>query len=48
MVAKLLGEEPQHQIDRDLMHFKNVMEAGERPTTEGQPSGRGPDSDTVK
>jgi uncharacterized membrane protein len=47
-VAKLLGEEPQHQIDRDLIHFKNVMETGERPTTEGQPSGRGPDKDQMK
>ena len=47
-VAKLLGEEPKHQLDDDLRHFKQLMEAGERPTTEGQPSGRGPDKDFVK
>lgn len=48
VVAKLLGEEPTKQLDDDLRHFKNLMEAGERPTTEGQPSGRGPDKDQVK
>ncbi len=47
-VAKLLGEEPKHQLDDDLRHFKQLMEAGERPTTEGQSSGRGPDKDQVK
>ena len=47
-VAKLFGEEPEGQIDDDLRHFKQLMEAGERPTTEGQPSGRGPDKDQVK
>ncbi len=47
-VAKLLGEEPKKQLDDDLRHFKQLMEAGERPTTEGQPSGRGPDKDQVK
>jgi len=47
-VAKLLGEEPTKQLDDDLRHFKQLMEAGERPTTEGQSSGRGPDKDQVK
>ncbi len=47
-VAKLFGEEPKKQLDDDLRHFKNLMETGERPTTEGQPSGRGPDKDQVK
>lgn len=47
-VARLLGEEPRRQLDDDLRHFKSLMEAGERPTTEGQPSGRGPDKDQVK
>lgn len=47
-VAKLLGEDPKRQLDDDLRHFKQLMEAGERPTTEGQPSGRGPDKDQVK
>ena len=47
-VAKLLGEEPKRQLDDDLRHFRQLMEAGERPTTEGQASGRGPDKDQVK
>lgn len=47
-VARLLGEDPKRQLDDDLRHFKQQMEAGERPTTEGQPSGRGPDKDEVK
>ena len=47
-VAKLLGEEPKKQLDDDLRHFKQLMETGERPTTEGQASGRGPDKDQVK
>lgn len=38
-VAKLFGEEPQHQIEDDLRHFKQFMEAGEIATTQGQPSG---------
>jgi len=48
VVAHLLGEDPKRQLDDDLRHFKNIMEAGERPTTEGQSSGRGPDKDKVK
>ncbi len=48
MVAHLLGEDPRKQLDDDLRHFKQIMEAGERPTTEGQSSGRGPDKDQVK
>ena len=48
VVAKLLGEEPTKQLDDDLRHFKQLVEAGERPTTEGQASGRGPDKDQVK
>jgi uncharacterized membrane protein len=39
-LAKLFGEEPQQQISEDLRRFKQMMEAGEVPTTEGQPSGR--------
>ncbi len=48
VVAKLLGEDPKRQLDDDLRHFKQQMETGERPTTEGQSSGRGPDKDQVK
>lgn len=38
--AKLFGEEPEQQIGDDLSRFKQLMEAGEIATTEGQPSGR--------
>jgi uncharacterized membrane protein len=39
-VAKLFGEEPAQQVASDLRRFKQLMEAGEIPTTQGQPSGR--------
>jgi Predicted integral membrane protein len=38
-VAKLLGEEPGVQVRDALRHFKNLMEAGEVPTIDGQPHG---------
>ncbi|MBW4681723.1 MAG: SRPBCC family protein [Microcoleus vaginatus WJT46-NPBG5] len=38
--AKLFGEEPKQQIADDLGRFKQMMEAGELATTEGQTSGR--------
>lgn len=38
--AKLFGEEPKQQISDDLGRFKQLMEAGELATTEGQTSGR--------
>ena len=38
--AKLLGKEPGLQIKEDLRRFKQIMETGEIPTIEGQPSGR--------
>lgn len=41
-IAWLLGEEPDIQVREDLRRFKQIMEAGEVPTTEGQPSGRSP------
>ena len=41
-VAKLFGEEPQTQVREDLRRFKNLLEAGEIPTTEGQPHGTRP------
>lgn len=40
-VAWLLGEEPEFQIQEDLRKFKQIVETGEVPTTEGQPTGRG-------
>ena len=38
-IAKLFGEEPEQQVEEDLRRFKQLMEAGETPTTEGQPRG---------
>ncbi|HKU20279.1 MAG TPA: SRPBCC family protein [Terriglobales bacterium] len=38
--AMLFGEEPEQQIREDLRRFKQLMEAGEIPTTDGQPHGR--------
>ncbi|MCA1581994.1 MAG: DUF2892 domain-containing protein [Acidobacteria bacterium] len=38
-VAKMLGEDPETQIREDLRRFKQICEAGEVPTTEGQPAG---------
>jgi hypothetical protein len=34
------GKEPSQQIQEDLHRLKQIMEAGEIPTTEGQPRGR--------
>ncbi len=39
-IAKLFGEEPKQQITEDLRRFKQLMEAGENPTTAGQAAGR--------
>jgi uncharacterized membrane protein len=38
--GKLFNKATEYQIMEDLRSFKQVMEAGEVPTTEGQPSGR--------
>jgi uncharacterized membrane protein len=40
LLALLFGEEPEQQIREDLRHLKQILEAGEVPTTKGQPSGR--------
>ncbi|MFL6570093.1 MAG: SRPBCC family protein [Chthoniobacterales bacterium] len=39
-IAKLLGEQPNVQVQRDLYRFKQVMETGQVVSTEGQPAGR--------
>jgi uncharacterized membrane protein len=39
-IAWLFGEEPNQTIREDLRRFKRLLETGEIPTTEGQPSGR--------
>jgi uncharacterized membrane protein len=38
--AKLFGEEPEIQVREDLRRLKQLLEAGEIPTIEGQSSGR--------
>src|SRR5690348_16890487 len=35
LVAKMFGEDPDTQVREDLRHFKEIMEAGEIPSTEG-------------
>lgn len=39
-MGKFLGKSPEQQITKNLRHFKEMMEAGEIPTTKGQSSGR--------
>jgi uncharacterized membrane protein len=39
-VAKLVGMSPEAQIKADMRRFKQIMEAGEIPTTKGQPHGQ--------
>ncbi len=38
--AAILGADPGERVRRDLMRFKQLLEAGEIATTEGQPAGR--------
>jgi uncharacterized membrane protein len=40
-VAKLLGEEPEQQVEEDLRRFKQVMEAVETPARSRKPAKRG-------
>lgn len=42
-LARLLGMSPASLTRETLRRFKRLMETGEIPTTEGQPSGRGRD-----
>ena len=39
-VAKMLGHDPDATVRENLRRLKNLLEAGEIPTIEGQPSGR--------
>jgi uncharacterized membrane protein len=39
-LAWAFGADPSQQISADLRRFKQMMETGEVPTVEGQPSGR--------
>jgi uncharacterized membrane protein len=38
-VAKLFGRDAETEIREDLRRFKQMVETGEVPTTEGQPRG---------
>jgi uncharacterized membrane protein len=39
-IAAIFGESADHQVKEDLRRFKQIMEAGEAPTIEGQPRGK--------
>jgi uncharacterized membrane protein len=39
-LGNILGQIPEQEAREDLRHFKELAEAGELPTTQGQPSGR--------
>ena len=41
-VAMLFGEDPNMTVREDMRRFKALLEAGETPTTEGQPHGTRP------
>ena len=43
LVAKLMGKQPDVEIDEGLHRLKNIIEAGEIPTSAGQPTGRAVD-----
>ncbi len=45
VVAKVFGEEPDQQVRDTLRTLKQLLEAGEIPTTEGQSSGRVPEEE---
>ena len=38
-IANMFGQSADHQVKEDLRRFKQIMEAGEAPTNEGQPRG---------
>src|SRR5687768_441628 len=40
LFAKLFGQEPGQLVEQNLKRLKQLIETGEIPTTEGQPSGR--------
>lgn len=40
-IAKLIGHSPEAQIKADMRRFKQLLEAGEIPMTQGQPHGAG-------
>ena len=46
-LAKLLGAEPEHLIKEDLRRLKQIMEAGEIATIDGQTSGRAAEATAI-
>ena len=40
LLTKLIGESPEQRIQSDLRRWKQLIETGEVPTTEGQSHGR--------
>jgi uncharacterized membrane protein len=40
VIAGLFHEVPEEMIKGDLRRFRQLMETGEIPTTQGQPTGR--------
>jgi uncharacterized membrane protein len=40
LVSRMLGSISHRQVQEDLRRFKSLMEAGEIPTTDGQPAGK--------
>lgn len=46
LLSKVLGRDPGLRMRKDLLRFKQMLEAGETATTEGQPAGR-PSGTTV-
>lgn len=46
-IAELFGFDPAQLIKEDLQRFKQMMEAGEVATTEGQPSGRAAEAEVT-
>jgi len=40
LIAKLFGKQPELELDGELHRLKNMIEAGEIPTSSGQPTGR--------
>lgn len=41
-VARLFGEDPATQVREDMRRFKRLLETGEIPTVDGQPTGAEP------
>lgn len=39
-LSTILGKNPEQVLREELRHFKQMMETGEIPTTEGQPAGK--------